>query len=159
MRRHKRDVVRTKARQAANQALAGREPTRIQHRITIATEEATPSLTDIARAAHISDSTISSWRRGLRVPTPDAVAVLADVLELRANALLIEARLLHEAAEEMMTPAGRATWLLPISAWRSLPRDLRAGEFRDRLQRHLEGCDGSDAMTQAHALLEALADE
>jgi transcriptional regulator with XRE-family HTH domain len=119
MRRNKADRVVTKAALAELQALrwqvreAGEDVTRIQEVVVTATAEATPSLTDLAHAARISDSTLSSWRRGLRVPTPGALEVLAQVLATRAQMLLRHAAVLRRAAEEMATPEGRVAWPRP----------------------------------------------
>lgn len=81
--------------------LVGVEPadlTEDQDLILRATAYATPSLRDLAREANISDSTLSSWRRGKRSPPPDAVEVLAAVLEERAEVLGRYARRLRGAS-------------------------------------------------------------
>lgn len=70
----------------------------VQDLILRATAYATPGLQDLAREAQISVHTLSSWRRGTRVPPPDAVEVLAAVLRERAELLAYFARRLQEAS-------------------------------------------------------------
>lgn len=88
-----------------------REVTRLQKVILQATAEATPSLRDLAEEANVSDSTLSTWRRGTRVPPPEAVEVLAAVLSDRSRMLGSLARQLEEMAEELWTEEGRERWL------------------------------------------------
>lgn len=87
-----------------------REVTRLQKLILQATAEATPSLRDLAEEANVSDSTLSTWRRGTRVPPPEAVEVLAAVLSDRSRMLASIARQLEEMAEELWTEEGRTAW-------------------------------------------------
>lgn len=63
------------------------ELSEIQELILSATAYATPGLRDLAREAGVSVYAVSSWRRGTRVPPPDAVEVLAAVLRDRAQFL------------------------------------------------------------------------
>lgn len=85
--------------------------TRVQDAIIWATAAATPSLRDLAREANVSESTISSWRRGTRVPPPDALETLATVLEDRSRLLSGYALFLRKASREMHTEEGRSEWL------------------------------------------------
>ncbi len=100
----------------------------LQEEIIYTSAAATRSLSDLAKQAKISDETLSSWRRGLRVPTPDAIAVLADVLEEQTAEILSGVQTLREAAKEMAGSAGgRAKWLQP-----SVDRRLR---YEDAVRR------------------------
>lgn len=74
------------------------ELTEVQDLILSATAYATPGLADLARDVEVSVHTLSSWRRGTRVPPPDAVEVLAAVLRDRAELLAHYARRLQEAS-------------------------------------------------------------
>ena len=85
--------------------------TRLQEVILLATAEATPSLRDLAEEANISESTLSTWRRGTRVPPPEAVEVLAAVLSDRSRMLASLGGRLAEVAEELWTDEGRERWL------------------------------------------------
>ena len=87
------------------------EVTRLQLVIVRATTEATPSLRELARDANISDSTLSTWRRGTRVPPAEAVEVLAAVLLDRSEALADIARQLEQVAGDLWTAEGRERWL------------------------------------------------
>ena len=88
-----------------------REVTRLQEVILEATAEATPSLRDLAEEANISESTLSTWRSGTRVPPPEAVEVLAAVLNDRSRALASLAGRLEAVARELWTEEGRTEWL------------------------------------------------
>ena len=87
------------------------EVTRLQLVIVRATTEATPSLRELARDANISDSTLSTWRRGTRVPPAEAVEVLAAVLADRSEALADVARQLERVAGDLWTAEGKERWL------------------------------------------------
>ena len=88
-----------------------REMTRLQKVILWATRRATPSLRDLAEEAGISESALSTWRRGTRVPPADAVEVLAAVLRDRSSLLARLARDLEDVAEALWTEEGRQEWL------------------------------------------------
>lgn len=90
-----------------------REVTRLQKVILEATAEATPSLRDLAAEANISESTLSTWRRGTRVPPADAVEVLAAVLRDRSRMLADLAGNLEEVAEALWTEEGKDALLAP----------------------------------------------
>lgn len=75
------------------------ELTEVQDLILTATAYATPGLQDLARATEISVHTLSSWRRGTGVPPPDAVEVLAAVLQERAELLSYYAKRLQKASK------------------------------------------------------------
>ena len=101
--RHRPGSMR--ATRAAADAMGQGEPTVLQEAIVHATAAATPSLRHLCGEARISTSTLSSWRRGLRTPPPEAVAVLADVLLEHARVLEAHARALHELAEGVSRPS------------------------------------------------------
>jgi transcriptional regulator with XRE-family HTH domain len=77
-----------------------RELSRIQDLILNATGYATAGLRDLAHDANISESTLSSWRRGTRTPPPDAIEALAAALRDRAQLLAWYAERLLSAASE-----------------------------------------------------------
>lgn len=87
------------------------EMTRLQLVIVQATAEATPSLRELARDANISDSTLSTWRRGTREPPAEAVEVLAAVLADRSEALADIARQLEQVAGDLWKAEGKERWL------------------------------------------------
>lgn len=101
--RHRRRFKTSKALEAQARIRGWRggqeaELTEVQDLILTATAYATPGLEDLAREANVSVHTLSSWRRGTRVPPADAVEVLAAVLRARADVLAYYARRLREAS-------------------------------------------------------------
>lgn len=73
----------------------------LQDLILAATANATPGLRELAREANVSVHTLSSWRRGIRLPPPDAVEVLAAVFHDRGEALARYARRLQQGLQPL----------------------------------------------------------
>lgn len=156
MRRGRREPVYTRSDQAAHDARRAGKATLLQRMIVLSTQYATTSLSEIAQCAGISDSTLSSWRRGARVPTPEALEVLADVLAERGRTLVQEAELLMEDAERLRTPAGRA-WLLCDGALRSeLERRNLCSSFERALEKRLEDQPDADPTNETEALAQEM---
>ena len=105
------DPVITRADTAAWAAVSNSQSTELQRVIVAATRALTPSLSQIARDAGVAGSTVSSWRRGLRVPTPDSLDVLADVMEEHAHLIMAHAQVLRMSAADLRTPTGRTKLL------------------------------------------------
>jgi transcriptional regulator with XRE-family HTH domain len=100
---HRHRSIRSKALEAESRIRGWSDGTEvevseIQDLILRATAYATPGLKDLAGEAEVSVDTLSSWRRGTRVPRADAVEVLAAVLRERAELLAHYARRLQEAS-------------------------------------------------------------
>lgn len=152
MRRNKGERAITRADQAARLATEAGRSTGLQQMISNATRCATTSLSGIAEQAGISDSTLSSWRRGLRVPTPEALEVLADVLEERGRMIQSYATELRHNAGRLRTPIGRVSLLLEGRLRTRLLRRLSPGEFERALQERLTERPDADVMLEAEAL-------
>lgn len=74
------------------------DPSLLRLLVHQATEAATPSLTALAREANVSDASLSSWRRGVRVPTSESLEMLAAALLDQAASLEYWARRLERLA-------------------------------------------------------------
>ena len=146
----------TRADMAAARARRAGRSTLLQDAITTATREITTSLSEIAREVGVSESTLSSWRRGGRIPKADALEVLADVLDDRAATIRAHAKALRDHARALRTPAGRANLLLDGVLRERLRRHFLEARFKEALYLRLGELPGVDPDAEATALASEL---
>lgn len=129
--------------------------TLLADQITASTDEATPGLRELVSGSGVSLETLSSWRRGVRIPSPSALQSLARKLEEQAMALLEIAESLSETAQDLRTPAGRAWVMLPAEAVYQLGQRDHAA-LRLRLKEAVARGPDTDPEEIALALLQTI---
>ena len=152
MTRNEKGPVITGADMAASRARRAGRSTLLQRDISSATRDVTTSLSEIAREAGVSDSTLSSWRRGVRVPTPDALEVLADVLDERADLIRSHAAGLRDHAAALRTSSGRANLLLDGVLRDGLRSHFLETEFERALAHRVTESNEGDHLAEAKVL-------